>query len=75
MLFGLAIWAMHFVAMLACHMPEGHYFDPHLSIFSYIIAALASTFAVWLTTKDTLPLLRLILGALFLDLEYQGCIM
>ena len=72
LLFGLAIWAMHFVAMLACHMPEGHYFDPHLSIFSYIIAALASTFAVWLTTKDTLPLLRLILGALFFGFGISG---
>ena len=63
MIFGLAIWAMHFVGMLACHLPEGYSFDPGLTIFSYVIAAITSTFAIWLTTRQTLPLGRLVLGA------------
>ena len=66
MIFGLAIWAMHFVGMLACHLPEGYSFDSGLTIFSYIIAAVTSTFAIWLTTRHTLPLGRLILGAVFM---------
>lgn len=72
MVFGFAIWAMHFVGMLACHLPEGYSFDPGLTFFSYVIAAVASTFAIWLTTRDTLPILRLLLGALLLGLGISG---
>ena len=66
MVFGFAIWSMHFVGMLACHLPKGYSFDLTLTIFSYIIAAIASTFAIWLTTRDTLPIVRLILGAVLM---------
>ncbi|WP_089604265.1 EAL domain-containing protein [Acinetobacter piscicola] len=72
MLFGFAIWAMHFVGMLACHLPEGYSFDVSLTIISYVIAAIASTFAVWLTTRDTLPIVRLILGAVLMGLGVSG---
>ena len=72
MLFGFAIWAMHFVGMLACHLPEGYSFDISLTIISYVIAAIASTFAVWLTTRDTLPIVRLILGAVLMGLGVSG---
>ena len=72
MIFGLAIWAMHFVGMLACHLPEGYSFDPGLTIFSYVIAAITSTFAIWLTTRNTLPLGRLILGAVFMGGGISG---
>lgn len=66
MVFGLAVWTTHFVGMLACHLPPNHSFDPGLTFFSYIIAALAATFAVWLTTRQTLPLGRLVLGSLLM---------
>ncbi len=72
MVFGFAIWAMHFVGMLACHLPEGYTFDPALTIISYVIAALASTFAIWLTTQDTLPIARLLLGAVLMGLGISG---
>ena len=72
MIFGFAVWAMHFIGMLACHLPEGYSFDLSLTIISYIIAAIASTFAVWLTTRDTLPILRLILGAMLMGLGVSG---
>lgn len=72
MIFGLAIWVMHFVGMLACHLPEGYHFDPGLTFFSYVIAALASTFAVWLTTRETLPMGRLILGSILMGLGIAG---
>ncbi|WP_296281294.1 EAL domain-containing protein [uncultured Acinetobacter sp.] len=72
MTFGFAIWAMHFIGMLACHLPQGYSFDLSLTIISYIIAAIASTFAVWLTTRDTLPILRLILGAMLMGLGVSG---
>lgn len=69
---GLAIWAMHFVGMLASHLPEGYSFDISLTVLSYLVGATASVFAVWLTTRPTLPMPRLILGALFLGLGISG---
>lgn len=72
MVFGFAIWAMHFVGMLACHLPEGYFFDPTLTVISYVIAAFASTFAIWLTTRDTLPITRLVLGALLMGFGISG---
>lgn len=69
---GLAIWAMHFIGMLASHLPEGYHFDISLTVLSYLIGATASVFGVWLTTRPTLPMLRLILGALFLGLGISG---
>jgi diguanylate cyclase (GGDEF)-like protein len=69
---GLAIWAMHFIGMLASRLPEGYHFDISLTVLSYLIGATASVFAVWLTTRLTLPMPRLILGALFLGLGISG---
>ncbi|MDN3637222.1 MHYT domain-containing protein [Simiduia curdlanivorans] len=63
---------MHFIGMLASHLPEGYHFDISLTVLSYLIGATASVFAVWLTTRPTLPMPRLILGALFLGLGISG---
>ena len=72
MVFGFAIWAMHFVGMLACHLPQNYSFNLTLTIISYAIAAFASTFAIWLTTRNTLPIARLVLGALLMGLGISG---
>ncbi len=72
LIFGFAIWSMHFIGMFACHLPEGHHFDVGLTLFSYCIAALASTFAIWLTTRETLPLGRLVLGSVLMGLGISG---
>ena len=69
---GLAIWALHFWEMLAYHLLPGHAFDLDLSAASYLIAALASTFAVWLTSRPTLPVPRLVLGAVLMGLGIAG---
>ncbi len=72
MIFGFAIWLMHFVGMLACHLPEGYSFASTLTFFSYIIAMMASIFAVWLTTRETLPLARLVLGSFLMGMGISG---
>ena len=69
---GAAIWCMHFVGMLACHLPADYSFDYGLTFLSYVIAFIASTFAVWLTTRTTLPFLRLVLGAVLMGLGIAG---
>ena len=45
-LLGIAIWGMHFVGMLASEMPSDYSFDYSLTLVSYLIAFLASTFAL-----------------------------
>lgn len=69
---GLAIWCMHFVGMTASHMPTEYHFDLGLTFTSYIIAFIASTFAIWLTTRPTLPFARLVLGAVLMGLGISG---
>ncbi|ANF81029.1 diguanylate cyclase [Acinetobacter sp. NCu2D-2] len=69
---GLSIWCMHFVGMTASHIPTEYHFDVGLTFTSYIIAFIASTFAVWLTTRPTLPFARLVLGAVLMGLGISG---
>lgn len=69
---GLSIWCMHFVGMTASHLPENTYFDSGLTFTSYIIAFIASTFSIWLTTRKTLPFPRLVLGAVLMGLGISG---
>ncbi|NNH37753.1 bifunctional diguanylate cyclase/phosphodiesterase [Acinetobacter terrae] len=69
---GAAIWCMHFMGMLACDLPAEYSFDYGLTFLSYVIAFIASTFAVWLTTRATLPFLRLVLGAVVMGLGIAG---
>lgn len=70
--FGVAIWLMHFIGMLACHLPADFYFDYTLTIVSLLIAFIASTFAVWLTTQNTMTIPKLILGAVLMGLGISG---
>jgi NO-binding membrane sensor protein with MHYT domain len=62
---------MHFIGMLASHLPEGYHFD--ISLTACLICwCSASIFAVWLTTRPTLPMPRLVLGAVFMGLGISG---
>ena len=67
-----AIWSIHFVGMLACRLPADYSFDYGLTFLSYVIAFIASIFAVWLTTRATLPFLRLVLGAVLTGMGIAG---
>ena len=71
-LLGAAIWCMHFVAMMASHMPGDQSFNIYFTAVSYLIAFAASVFAVWLTTRFTLPLIRLTLGSVLMGLGIAG---
>lgn len=69
---GAAIWCMHFVGMLACHLPGKYSFDPFLTGISYIIAFMTSTFAIWLNTRLSLSQVRLVLGSILMGLGISG---
>ena len=63
---------MHLVGTLAGHLPQDFYFDPALTFLSYLIAAIASIFSIRLTTRPTLPLARLLTGAILMGLGMSG---
>ncbi|HRN46174.1 MAG TPA: MHYT domain-containing protein, partial [Flavobacterium sp.] len=69
---GAAIWCMHFLGMLACDFPAAYRFDYTLTIVSYLIAFVASTFAIWLNTRPKLSLVRLVLGSFLMGLAITG---
>ena len=72
LLLGAAVWSMHFVGMLACQLPAPYQFDLSFTTLSFVIAFIASTFAVWLTTQSTLPVARLILSGILMGLGISG---
>ncbi len=72
LMLGAAIWGMHFAGMLACHLPADYSFDYALTFVSYVIAVMASTFTIWLTTRETLPFGRLVLGAVLMGMGIAG---
>ena len=71
-LLGLAIWGMHYVGMTAAHFPDAYDIDTALTLSSYVIGFVGATFAIWLTTRKTLPCARLILGAVLMGLGMSG---
>ncbi|OTG76051.1 diguanylate cyclase [Acinetobacter sp. ANC 4169] len=72
LMLGAAIWSMHFAGMLACDLPADYSFDYGFNFVSYLIAFIASTFAIWLTTRETLPYGRLVLGAVLMGMGIAG---
>lgn len=64
LVFGSGIWSMHFVGMLAMHLPIAIGYDPWLTLLSWIAAVAVSALALWLAARDTLHSLTLLGGAL-----------
>ena len=69
---GAAIWCTHLVGILASQLPVDYVSDYRFIFVSYIISFIASPFIVWLVTKETLPFMCLILGALLTGLGISG---
>ncbi len=59
---GCAIWAMHFVGMLACDLPTHSHFDPALTILSFFIAFIASVFSIWFDHASDLTFFKIGFG-------------
>lgn len=75
---GIGIWAMHFIGMLAMMMPMTMRYDTRLTIFSLMVAILASIFAFSQTvggqhlTRQRLLCGTLILGMGVVVMHYLG---
>jgi diguanylate cyclase (GGDEF)-like protein/PAS domain S-box-containing protein len=74
---GFGIWAMHFVAMLALHLPVEVQYDVAIVILSILFAMVASGIALWVINTKTMTRKRLVIGALFMgvgiaSMHYTG---
>jgi diguanylate cyclase (GGDEF)-like protein len=63
---GSGIWSMHFIGMLAYHLPMSTGYDPFITCASWLIAILSSAFALNLVCQKQLHNRRLAMGALLM---------
>ncbi|WP_151819271.1 bifunctional diguanylate cyclase/phosphodiesterase [Acinetobacter seifertii] len=68
LLLGAAISIVHIVGMNAYHIFETSASNVPLITFSYGISALLSCISIWLTSRYTLPLVRLILSSVIMGI-------
>lgn len=65
---GVGIWSMHFVGMLALHLPVPIRYDNLIVFISILPAIFASGLALFITSRKTLPLPNLIGASLLMGL-------
>src|SRR5882672_2824525 len=65
---GTGIWSMHFIGMLAFHLPIPISYDVPTTLLSLLIAVLASGFALYLVGRATLTLRRLAGGGVLMGI-------
>src|SRR5688572_14325144 len=62
---GTGIWSMHFIGMLAFHLPIPVSYDMSITLLSMLIAVLVSGFALFTINRHSLTVRRLLIsGAL-----------
>ena len=74
---GSGIWSMHFVAMLAFHLPIPIGYDVPLVTLSFLAAVAASAFALFVASRSTVGTARLLgaglcLGLAVVTMHYTG---
>ena len=74
---GTGIWSMHFVAMLAFHLPVAISYDVPLVALSFLVAVAASAFALFVSGQSSVSLPRLLaagccLGLAVVTMHYTG---
>lgn len=65
---GAGVWSMHFIAMLAFHLPCATSYDPWITAMSVLPAMLASGYMVGLLALTALDLRHLLLGGLLMGI-------
>jgi signal transduction histidine kinase len=69
---GLGIWSMHFVGMLAFHLPVPVRYDGLLVLLSVLVAIGASALALFVASRTSLPLPVLGLASLSMGAAING---
>ncbi|MCB5188698.1 EAL domain-containing protein [Methylobacillus caricis] len=65
---GVGIWAMHFIGMLAFHLPIPLGYDLGITFLSLMVVVAVSGFALWQVSQETLPIKRLLVSAVIMGL-------
>lgn len=65
---GVGIWAMHFIGMLAFHMPIKMGYDLWITLLSLAIAVVVSWFALYLASMKKLSLTHLLAGGVLMGM-------
>jgi NO-binding membrane sensor protein with MHYT domain/two-component sensor histidine kinase len=60
---GIGIWSMHFIGMLAWRLPIPVWYDVTMTSVSLLVAMASSAFALYLASRDTLGVRRLLAGS------------
>lgn len=63
---GAGVWSMHFIAMLAFHLPCATTYDPRITAASILPAMLASAYMVNLLARPKLGVTQLLFGGLIM---------
>lgn len=69
---GIGIWSMHFIGMLAFHLPIAIAYDVPLMLLSVIVAIAASLLALWVVSRSRLCVRTLILAGLMMGAAISG---
>ncbi len=65
---GVGIWSMHFVGMLAFHLPIPMSYDVATTLLSMLIAIVVSGFALFMVSRDTFSARNLVVGGVLMGL-------
>jgi diguanylate cyclase len=69
---GVGIWSMHFVGMLAFHLPVPMRFDGPLVLLSVLVAVAASALALFVASRPVLPVVVLTASSLSMGAAISG---
>jgi signal transduction histidine kinase len=69
---GVGIWSMHFVGMLAFHLPVAVRYDVPLVLLSVLVAVLASALALVTASRPMLPVMVLAAASLLMGGAING---
>jgi signal transduction histidine kinase len=69
---GVGIWSMHFVGMLAFHLPVPVRYDVSLVLLSVLVAVAASALALFVASLPVLPLMILMVSSLLMGGAING---
>jgi two-component system sensor histidine kinase/response regulator len=72
MAMGIGIWSMHYVGMLAFRLPVPVQYDWPTVLVSLLAAVLASAIALFVASRTTMGLFRIIVGSVFMGSAIAG---
>jgi NO-binding membrane sensor protein with MHYT domain len=65
---GIGIWSMHFIGMLAFHLPVPVAYDLSISLLSMVIAIIVSAIALLILRRPALKANHLVIGAILMGI-------